>query len=122
MSALGNLARQLTITDLAALTGLQIDIGTTATNEAITGIPTDVSYAAQSITLSDAGDGQRMNHTLVSFPVMAANFTATAWAIRRTSDLGILWFGDFTSGQVITAGDAFGIAANALRLTFNPGG
>jgi hypothetical protein len=120
MSALSNAERQTLITRLAGLTGLQIDICASADATGPTGIPTDVSYAAQSITLTDAGDNVKLNHTAVTFPAMAVNVTVNAFYITTTSGTVRRLFGTFDSPQTITAGNTFSIAANTLNLRAAP--
>lgn len=120
MSALSNVERQALITRLAGLTGLQIDLCTSVDETGPTGIPTDGAYAAQPITLSDAGDGIRLNHTAATWAAMGATVTVNAIAIRTSSGLVHRLSGWFDSPQVITAGNTFTIAANSLRLRAAP--
>jgi hypothetical protein len=120
MSALSNVERQALITRLAGLTGLQIDICASADETGPTGIPTDGAYAARAITLTDAGDNVRLNHTAVTFPAMGATVTVNAFVIRTTTGLVHRLYGVFDSPQVITAGNTFPIAANSLRLRAAP--
>lgn len=120
MSALSNVERQIDLTRLAGYTGLQIDICTSADATGPTGIPTDGAYAGQAITLTDAGDGIKLNHTAVTFPIMGATVTVNAFVIRTTAGLVHRLYGTFDSPQTIAAGGAFAIAANALMLRAAP--